>query len=264
MIAYAGTGKTTTLQMISDAMPERRGMYLAFNKAIAGEAQNKFHRNVDCRTFHSLAFRSVPRGVTDKLRLPRLSPSFIAKEYRLEPITLRRMMGGRYEKYVLMPSRLASLVANAVSYFCSTSSQYPAPRHIQAPNWLHPDDITALQTHLYPAVERRWLESIDPNHQAGIGHDIYLKLWALSEPNIPADYVLFDEAQDADPLMLGILLRQKYSGYLCRRCTSANLRVARCSKCHATAAFARVSLNDLFSFWGGNCRCRQCVIRWLK
>jgi ABC-type branched-subunit amino acid transport system ATPase component len=83
VIAYAGTGKTTTLQMISDAMPQRRGMYLAFNKAIASEAQQKFHRNVDCRTFHSLAFRSVPRGVTDKLRLPRLSPSFMAKEYRL-------------------------------------------------------------------------------------------------------------------------------------------------------------------------------------
>lgn len=209
VIAYAGTGKTTTLQMISDAMPERRGMYLAFNKSIASEAQNKFHRGVDCRTFHSLAFRSVPRGITDKLRLPRLSPSFIAKEYRLEPMTLRRMMGGRYEKYVLMPSRLASLVANAVGYFCSTSSQYPAPRHIQTPSWLHPDDIEALQKKLYPAVERRWLESIDPNHQAGIGHDIYLKLWALSEPNIPADYVLFDEAQDADPLMLGILLKQR-------------------------------------------------------
>ena len=83
VIAYAGTGKTTTLQLISDAMPERRGMYLAFNKAIATEAQQKFHQNVDCRTFHSLAFRSAPRGVTDKLRLPRLSPSFIAKEYRL-------------------------------------------------------------------------------------------------------------------------------------------------------------------------------------
>ena len=209
VIAYAGTGKTTTLQMISDAMPARRGMYLAFNKAIASEAQQKFHRQVDCRTFHSLAFRSVPRGVTDKLRLPRLSPSFMAKDYRLEPITLRRLMGGRYEKYVLMPSRLASLVANTVSYFCSTNSQYPAPRHIQAPSWLHPDDIDQLQQHLYPAVERRWLESIDPQHQAGIGHDIYLKLWALSNPVIPADYVLFDEAQDADPLMLGILLKQR-------------------------------------------------------
>lgn len=209
VIAYAGTGKTTTLQMISAAMPRRRGMYLAFNKAIATEAQQRFHQNVDCRTFHSLAYRSVPRGITDKLRLPRLSPSFIANEYRLEPITLRRMMGGRYEKYALMPSRLASLVANAVSYFCSTSSQYPAPRHIQAPSWLHPHDIDSLQQHLYPAVERRWLESIDQQHEAGIGHDIYLKLWALSEPNIPADYVLFDEAQDADPLMLGILLRQR-------------------------------------------------------
>lgn len=29
VIAYAGTGKTTTLQLISDAMTERRGMYLA-------------------------------------------------------------------------------------------------------------------------------------------------------------------------------------------------------------------------------------------
>ncbi|MCG4650890.1 hypothetical protein L0P02_13040, partial [Bifidobacterium longum] len=78
-----------------------------------------------------------------------------------------------------------------------TSSQYPAPRHLQAPSWLHPDDIEELQKHLYPAVEKRWLESINTNHQAGIGHDIYLKLWALSEPNIPTDYVLFDEAQDA-------------------------------------------------------------------
>ena len=85
----------------------------------------------------------------------------------------------------------------------SSSSTYSGAKLVTS------DDITALQTHLYPAVERRWLESIDPNHQAGIGHDIYLKLWALSEPNIPADYVLFDEAQDADPLMLGILLRQK-------------------------------------------------------
>ncbi len=211
VIAYAGTGKTTTLQMMSHAMPQRRGMYLAFNKAIATEAQQKFGNNVDCRTFHSLAYRNVGRGITDKLRLPRLSPSFLAKEYQLQPITLRRLMGGRYEKYVLMPSRLASLVADAVGFFCSTSSQYPAPRHLQAPSWLHPDDIDSLQKHLYPAVERRWLESIDPNHQAGIGHDIYLKFWALSEPNIPADYVLFDEAQDADPLMLGILLRQQRS-----------------------------------------------------
>lgn len=209
VIAYAGTGKTTTLQMVSKALQHRRGMYLAFNKSIASEAQHKFHQNVTCRTFHSLAYRNVPQNITNKLRLPRLSPSFLAQEYRLEPITLRRLMGGRYEKYTLMPNRLANLISNGISYFCSTNSQYPAPRHIQAPNWLHADDVDSLQQHLYKSLERRWLDSINPQHNAGIGHDIYLKLWALSEPTIATDYILFDEAQDADPLMLGILLKQK-------------------------------------------------------
>ena len=55
VIAYAGTGKTTTLQMMSAAMPKRRGMYLAFNQAMASKAQSKFGGNVDCRTFHSVA-----------------------------------------------------------------------------------------------------------------------------------------------------------------------------------------------------------------
>lgn len=208
IMAYAGTGKTTTLQLISNALPGR-GMYLAFNKAIASHAQQKFHQGVDCRTFHSLAYRHVERGITDKLRLPRLSPTILARDYQLEPITVRRQMSGRFEHFTLTASRQASLISNAVNQFCSTNAQYPAPRHIQPPDWLHEDDAAALQTHLYPFVERRWLESVDPRHQAGIGHDIYLKKWALSDPVIHTDYILFDEAQDADPLMLGILLKQK-------------------------------------------------------
>ena len=209
IVAYAGTGKTTTLQMVSEAMPERRGVYLAFNKAIATHAQSRFGRNIDCRTFHSMAYRGVSRTITDKLRLPRLSPSHLAKSYRLEPLKLRRLIGKRYEPYLIMPSRLGSLVANGVSQFCATNAAEPAPRHIQVPEWLHPDDGAALQQALFPALQQRWYDSINPQHQAGIGHDIYLKLWALQEPVIQTDYILFDEAQDADPLMLGILMKQK-------------------------------------------------------
>ncbi len=209
IMAYAGTGKTTTLKMISDAMSQKKGLYLAFNKGIADNAKQKFHQGVDCRTFHSLAYRHVDRGITDKLRLPRLSPSILSREYRLEPITVRRLMSGRYENFTLNASRQASLISNAVSQFCSTNAQHPAPRHLLAPEWMHEDDAAGIQKHLYPHVERRWLESIDPHHHAGIGHDIYLKKWALSDPVIQGDYILFDEAQDADPLMLGILLKQK-------------------------------------------------------
>lgn len=209
IVAYAGTGKTTTLQLISQAMPQRRGLYLAFNKAIASEAQSRFGPQVDCRTFHSLAYRSVPRAITDKLRLPRMSPSHLARAYGLEPLRLRRLIGNRYEPYLLMPARLGGLLANGVSQFCSTNAAHPAARHIEVPDWLHPDDAETLQQALFPALQRRWLDSIDPAHQAGIGHDVYLKLWALSDPVIQSDYILFDEAQDADPLMLGILLKQK-------------------------------------------------------
>lgn len=210
IMAYAGTGKTTTLQLISDAQGGK-GIYLAFNKGIAEHARQKFHSGVDCRTFHSLAYRHVERGITDKLRLPRLSPTIMAREYQLEPIPIRRLMSGRYENFTLNASRLASLVSNAVNQFCSTNAQHPAPRHVITPEWMHEDDAAALQKHLYPFVERRWLESIDTRHQAGIGHDIYLKKWALSNPVIHSDYILFDEAQDADPLMLGILLKQQNS-----------------------------------------------------
>lgn len=56
---------------------------------------------------------------------------------------------------IRLNAKSPALVANAVSYFVRPGSDDPAPRHIQAPNWLHPEDITALQTHLYPA-ERRY------------------------------------------------------------------------------------------------------------
>jgi energy-coupling factor transporter ATP-binding protein EcfA2 len=209
IIAYAGSGKTTTLQLISEAMPRKKGIYLAFNKAIADQAKGRFPGTVDCRTFHSMAYRHVNRAITDKLRLPRLSPARLAEQYRLEPMKIRRMLGNRYEHFTLTPSRQGSFVSNAVSRFCATNAQHPAPRHLDLPDWLHPDDAESLRMYLFPHVEKRWQDSIDPRHQAGIGHDIYLKCWALSEPIIPVDYILFDEAQDSDPLMLGVLMKQK-------------------------------------------------------
>lgn len=57
--AFAGAGKTTTLRLLA-ASTERRGMYLAFNKAIASDAKSRFPRNVVCSTIHSIAFRATP------------------------------------------------------------------------------------------------------------------------------------------------------------------------------------------------------------
>lgn len=207
IVAYAGAGKTTTLSLISQNL-RGRGLYLAFNKAIASEAQGRFPPNVRCQTFHSLAFRHVPRNITAKVSLPRTPPSKLAEELRLTPIQVERTIDGIKKPVVLSASKLASLISDAITTFCKTSSAYPALRHITPPAWLSDADKVRLQELLYPAFEHRWLMSIDPRHQGGIGHDVYLKLWTLSNPIIPADFILFDEAQDADPLMMGALLKQ--------------------------------------------------------
>lgn len=54
--ACAGSGKTSTLEEISLANPKQRFLYLAFNKSIATEAREKFPKNVEAKTIHSLAF----------------------------------------------------------------------------------------------------------------------------------------------------------------------------------------------------------------
>lgn len=207
IVAYAGAGKTTTLKLIAERL-RGRGLYLAFNKAIAIEAQTKFPPHVECRTFHSLAYRHVPRDITAKLSLPRVSLMRLGNELGLERIQVQRKIEGKTQLVTFSPARLARFVSDAIGQFCSTHASYPAPRHIPLPKWLAADEAEQLKERLYPAVEQRWQQSIDPRHPAGIGHDIYLKLWALSKPIIPADFILFDEAQDADPLMMGILTQQ--------------------------------------------------------
>jgi superfamily I DNA/RNA helicase len=40
---------------------------------------------------------------------------------------------------------------------------------------------------------------------------VYLKLWHLSDPTIAADFILFDECQDANPVMLAVVDAQRHA-----------------------------------------------------
>jgi ABC-type glutathione transport system ATPase component len=53
LIAGAGTGKTTTLEMLGRTT-RKRGIYVTFNKAAADDASKRFPREVKCSTAHSL------------------------------------------------------------------------------------------------------------------------------------------------------------------------------------------------------------------
>src|SRR5215831_20059588 len=70
--AGAGTGKTSTLEMIAASTPES-GVYLAYNKAIAGDARLRFPSNVECRTAHAFAFAAVGKQMGHRLSAPRMT-----------------------------------------------------------------------------------------------------------------------------------------------------------------------------------------------
>jgi superfamily I DNA/RNA helicase len=42
-----------------------------------------------------------------------------------------------------------------------------------------------------------------------ITHDFYLKKFQLANPQLPFDYILFDEGQDASPAMLAVFMQQQ-------------------------------------------------------
>ncbi|MEE4362285.1 MAG: hypothetical protein V2J08_00005, partial [Desulfotignum sp.] len=67
ILAFAGTGKTTTLVSYAAKRPGLRFLYIAFNKSVQQEAARKFPPNVVARTAHSLAFRA--KGILHKDRL---------------------------------------------------------------------------------------------------------------------------------------------------------------------------------------------------
>ncbi|NXH06808.1 FBH1 helicase, partial [Loxia leucoptera] len=69
IMAFAGTGKTSTLVKYAEKFSELKFLYLAFNKAVAEKGKKVFPRNVTCKTFHSLAFGSVGRHYKERGKL---------------------------------------------------------------------------------------------------------------------------------------------------------------------------------------------------
>jgi hypothetical protein len=216
--AGAGTGKTATLLMLAQSCPDRRGQYVAFNKAIVGEAGEKFPATVACNTAHSLAFRVTGKRYQHRLRsAARMKSSDIANLIRVDPVTLHDTPAGR--KHLGRPY-LAGLAMRAVTRFCQSADPEPTWRHVP-----HMDGIDAVlpdgrrgtannrevAKSIEPAVRRAWADLTAENGSLPFKHDVYLKLAHLEEMRIGADYILFDEAQDANPVLVAIIQAQDHA-----------------------------------------------------
>lgn len=214
--AGAGTGKTSTLILLAEATPDRKVQYVAFNKSIVVEAGTKMPGNVNCSTAHSLAFRAIGFRYKNRLRAPRMKSQQIARLLGIDSLVVTH---GTQRK-TLAAGYLAGLVRKAVRNFCSSADEAITAAHVPYVDGIDAPDINGrrtwennrlVQAHVAPFLQRAWRDAMDPQGQLPFEHDYYLKAWQLSGPRINADVVMFDEAQDADPVMAAIVEAQTHA-----------------------------------------------------
>ena len=190
VIARAGTGKTSTLNALSRANLDKRGLYIAFNKAIQMEAQSKFPPTVKCSTAHALAFSAFGRKYSKKL----------CAGLRLNDVISYLGMDYDYP--------LAKDIVDAVNGYCTSDlGAFPIKNPI-APDRMIMGDANRMELIGYQS-KKLWDMMCDPFSPVGMTHDGYLKLYQLSCPLLPYDFIMLDEAQDTNPVTAAIVFAQK-------------------------------------------------------
>lgn len=209
--AGAGTGKTSTLLFIAQSTG-RRGQGIAFNKSIVKENQRRFPGSCNWSTAHSLAVRSVGGQFEDRKRQGKRARTIeVAARLGIDAIRVPTP-GAEDESKLLSPTFLAGLVMRAVKEFCKTPDAAPSRVHVPKAKGLEDDANALVARHLETPLLRAWADLSNPEGGLPFTTDIFfsvcLKVWQLSNPLIAADYILFDEAQDANPVMAAVVALQ--------------------------------------------------------
>lgn len=198
--AFAGTGKTFTLGQIAKKS-EKSGLYVAFNRAIADEAKSLMPKNVHVSTAHSLAFK------------------WARTKYEID-----KLINNPNQKH--LDTYLRVFKASSIGETSVVSDYFVKQQMLKIlENFLnsdHPqvtmdnisfDDVSLFtqeylrkfKSQLIEQVSEIWRHMQAPNQDLPLGHDGYLKLWALSKPKLNYDFLLVDEAQDFNPSMLSLV-----------------------------------------------------------
>lgn len=239
--ALAGAGKTSTLVAAARALKrlskKSRVLSLQFNNKNAKEAQARMPDNTLALTTHSLARRSLtgPQAAATKG-----GPAFVvgdaavAKYFNYDELPV---FGDNYN-----PTKVAAVVRKIVSNFTNTADREIGEKHVlKTLRSLIPSDKKEEykdkeidydprllkyakeywedinRTDALQLTEKDGKKFYSPAQRLKIGHDHYLKLWALSNPDLSqlvvngekVDVVFFDEAQDTNAAVADVIKKQK-------------------------------------------------------
>ncbi|NOI32004.1 helicase HerA domain-containing protein [Vibrio coralliilyticus] len=216
--AYAGAGKSTLLRCVEKYHADKHGVYICYNKALEKEARTLFTgNNVHIFTFHSYALSTfsveVKKGF---LRKVNLKPNF--------------KMVHEYAQFnpdndlidILEMKKNWRILVDICDCFIQTASLKLSEIHLteKAKGLItkkinnktlkanqKQDAINYLVNHSNLLLKGMFDTRKENN--CFCTHDGYVKLWQLSKPVINYDYIMFDETQDAPPVIINIIFSQK-------------------------------------------------------
>lgn len=201
--AVAGSGKTTTILQFAKSKPSTSEiLYLAFNKSVKLDAKRKMDalglKNVKVETAHSLAFKHIVVRSGYKIN------PFGYKIHELVDLLSIKSSGEKHEEFVL-----SNHIQRCFTYFCnSDKTSFDELNYLDI---VSDKKAKAIVRQKKVYIQQKAQELFDKmlHGEIEVTHDWYLKQFQLSQPKLTADYVLFDEGQDASAAMLDVFLRQK-------------------------------------------------------
>ncbi|MFB8243341.1 UvrD-helicase domain-containing protein, partial [Kitasatospora purpeofusca] len=200
--ALAGTGKTSTLLMVTRRLPDKRIAYIAFNRSIADEAKRRMPRNVTSDTSHAFARAGLKgEAIERKVAIARSHPGARRDKDVAAALGITRPLlykGGEVE-----PEDIARIAMQAVRLYRESADDELGPQHLGA--W----GRTPAAPGLLAAARRAWADITDPDSDKIVfKSDDYIKMWALKRPRLPYSMILFDEAQDINAVLKRVIQDQ--------------------------------------------------------
>jgi len=184
--ARAGTGKTTTLVEFAKLRKSDSILYIVYNNSIKEEAKGKFPERVIIHTIHSLAFSIVGREYSDK----------IGDNLKIEDLFAHLSYFKDKDLTLQENVKIATEIIKVLNHFFNSKTQKLR-------------DLNYSEFNLTLALEY-WTKMKDKNNlECLITHDGYLKIYQLSNPILDYDYIMIDEAQDSNEVMLELVFNQK-------------------------------------------------------
>jgi len=184
--AFAGTGKTTTLVEFAKRRPSSKFLYLAFNSGVVESSKYKFPKNVKVSTLHGIAYKDFGLIYEKKLE----------KQFKAINIIDELGLARSNKKHL----ELAKIILDIINNY--TNSAYKKLEDAI------PYESKYSRSELLDYSEKIWFSMINNTSDFPCTHDAYLKLYQLSETKLNYDYILFDEAQDANPVIVDIIMQQ--------------------------------------------------------